>query len=165
VTAEQWKPIAGFPTYEVSSLGRVSRMRGGQRRILVGGCTMSGYRTVLLYNEGVRTPRRVHTLVAEHFIGPRPEGLEIRHLDGDQRNNAAANLAYGTHVENMQDVVRHGRNRNAAKTACPSGHPYSEANTYRNRRGSRCCRICQYEATKRSRVRRALRAANVPLAS
>jgi hypothetical protein len=31
---------------------------------------------------------------------------------------------------------------NAAKTHCPQGHPYDEANTYRNSKGGRECRTC-----------------------
>jgi hypothetical protein len=43
---------------------------------------------------------------------------------------------------------------NAAKTHCPQGHPYDEVNTYRQRRGSRACRICMREASKRYEERR-----------
>lgn len=51
----------------------------------------------------------VHQLVALTFLGPRPKGQEVRHLDGDPLNNAVTNLAYGTRSENILDVMRIGR--------------------------------------------------------
>jgi hypothetical protein len=51
--------------------------------------------------------RSVHQLVLEAFGGPRPEGLQVRHKDGDRRNNALENLAWGTGKENAVDRVRH----------------------------------------------------------
>lgn len=45
----------------------------------------------------------VHWLVAEAFLGIRPEGLVIRHLDGDGNNNRVENLSYGTPSQNFQD--------------------------------------------------------------
>jgi len=34
--------------------------------------------------------------------------MECRHLDGNAANNVPGNLAWGTHVENEADKVRHG---------------------------------------------------------
>lgn len=51
----------------------------------------------------------IHHLVAEYFIGPRPEGNYVRHLDGDKLNNHVSNLAYGTPQDNINDTMRHGR--------------------------------------------------------
>ena len=50
----------------------------------------------------------VHHAVAAAFLGPRPAGAQVRHLDGDASNNASTNLAYGTAQENAQDKHRHG---------------------------------------------------------
>jgi hypothetical protein len=41
----------------------------------------------------------------------------------------------------------------AAKTHCPSGHPYDEANTYKHR-GRRLCRVCNRAAALRHYHRR-----------
>lgn len=51
----------------------------------------------------------VHQLVARTFHGPHPKGQEVRHLDGNPRNNRADNLAYGTRTENILDVYRVGK--------------------------------------------------------
>jgi hypothetical protein len=63
--------------------------------------------------------RFVYHLVLEAFVGPCPPGLECRHLDGNPANNRVENLHWGTHAENMADMVRHGR---AAKG---QEHPYA----------------------------------------
>lgn len=52
--------------------------------------------------------RTIHQLVTEAFVGPRPTGSEVRHLDGNPANNRASNLAWGTRRENMADARRHG---------------------------------------------------------
>jgi hypothetical protein len=50
----------------------------------------------------------VHKLICEAFLGPKPDGLITRHLDGDPTNNKLSNLAYGTHKENEEDKRKHG---------------------------------------------------------
>lgn len=52
--------------------------------------------------------RSVHSLVALAFIGALPDGLQVRHLDGNPANNAPTNLAHGTGKENAADRERHG---------------------------------------------------------
>lgn len=52
--------------------------------------------------------RYTYQLVLEAFVGPRPAGMEPRHLDGNTRNNQRSNLAWGTPVENEADKRRHG---------------------------------------------------------
>jgi hypothetical protein len=51
----------------------------------------------------------IHRAVCELFNGPGAEGLHCRHLDCDKFNNAAANLAWGTPQENVEDGIRNGR--------------------------------------------------------
>ena len=41
-------------------------------------------------------------------MGPRPEGMECRHLNGDRKDNRIENLRWGTRAENAQDRVIHG---------------------------------------------------------
>jgi hypothetical protein len=36
----------------------------------------------------------VHDVIAEAFLGPCPEGMEVRHSNGDLLDNRASNLAY-----------------------------------------------------------------------
>nr|WP_232111245.1 HNH endonuclease signature motif containing protein [Nocardia wallacei] len=96
----------------------------------------------------VRKLRTAHSLVAEAFIGPRPEGLQVCHNDGDPTNNMLANLRYDTPSENQTDIVRHGKHFHANKTHCPSGHAYAEhAYSIPSRPNARYCRACQRSGT------------------
>jgi len=53
----------------------------------------------------------IHTTVAKLFIGDRPEGMVIRHLDGNKYNNKVSNLSYGYPKQNYEDLVKHKTNK------------------------------------------------------
>jgi hypothetical protein len=148
---EEWRPVVGFPDYEVSSLGRVRSYKQRAPRILRHGSNRCGYAQVRLCIQGILHTRTVHTLVAEAFHGPRPEGLEVRHLDGTRTNNQASNLTYATRLVNMRDQLIHGTHFNASATHCKHGHEFTEENTYRPASGrQRDCRTCR---SSRARAR------------
>ena len=159
--SEQWRPIPGYEgRYEVSELGRVRSWRPWRGtpvpRLLRGSLGTHGYRGVTLYGfKGARQDIAVHLLMLTAFVGPEPDGMVTRHLDGDKTNNILTNLAYGTPSENARDAVAHGVNPWAARTHCPQGHPYDEANTYRWR-SVRACRVCRAAADARRKTRRRL---------
>lgn len=117
---------------------------GDRWRVLKGWTSVHGYRHVSARSRpGNQTPA-VHILVAEAFHGPRPPGMEVRHLNGVKLDNRAENLRWGTDSENMLDIVRHGNHHSAMKTHCKRGHAYDAANTYvLPKSGSRVCRTCQ----------------------
>jgi hypothetical protein len=108
VQPEQWRNIPGHEgAYQVSDRGRVrSFLRGHSNgRLLRPGRMASGHVSVVLGRQcGSRT---VHSLVMEAFVGPRPAGLEVRHLDGNPSNNLLSNLEYATRSRNMQDLKWH----------------------------------------------------------
>lgn len=152
---ERWLPVVGYEGfYEVSDLGRVRSLprlivcRNGHTRNWPGKVLSpyispkDGYQRTPLSVNGVKTgPLLVHRLVAEAFLGECPEGQEVRHLDGDPGNNVLTNLVYGTHAENMQDMLRHGTHHWTNVTHCPQGHAYSDDNTLVSG-GRRYCRQC-----------------------
>ena len=78
-------------------------MRTVPERILKPGrFCKCGHVSVVL---GRGTPGRpVHQLVALTFIGPRPDGLDILHINGNPIDNRVENLMYGTRTENILDV-------------------------------------------------------------
>lgn len=45
----------------------------------------------------------VHELVAEAFIGPRPSGMVVDHIDRNPRNNAPSNLRYVSVADNTRN--------------------------------------------------------------
>jgi len=67
-----------------------------------------GYLGVHLSREGYSKMHAIHRLVAEAFLGPCPEGLEVAHNDGDPRNPRLENLRYTTRSDNNMDKVKHG---------------------------------------------------------
>ncbi|WP_333758470.1 NUMOD4 motif-containing HNH endonuclease [Streptomyces sp. ISBFB 2968] len=151
-----WRPVPGYENYEVSDQGAVRsrRRKGSAGGVLTPKVGKTGYHWLHLYNDGQRVSRTVHQIVAAAFLGPRPDGQEVRHLDGVASNCALSNLAYGTRAENDLDKVRHGTAApNSSKTHCPEGHPYDEVNTYRNPKGRRTCRPCRRETQRRWRSR------------
>lgn len=66
---------------------------------------VNGYRQVAVRG---RSKVAVHTLILETFVGPRPEGMEACHFDGDRANNRLANLRWDTPAGNAADKGRHG---------------------------------------------------------
>lgn len=119
---EIWKDIPGYEgRYQASNLGQIRSLdrcvrcgTGGKGTRLVSGQVLrpAGQQSdphlrVVLGHKAHGT--LVHVLVAATFLGPRPDGCDVRHLDGDPLNNRVDNLAYGTRTENILDVYRLGR--------------------------------------------------------
>lgn len=162
-TIERWKPVKGYEgIYEVSNHGRVrsvdrtvnysdGRVHRYKGKVLSAGLSKrGGYPLVSLYTQGKNQMRYVHTLVAEAFIGTRPEGTEVCHNDGDPTNNHVDNLRYGTSSDNELDKVRHGTHANAAKTHCPLGHELFAENIPPSiaKLGRRQCLACARARTR-----------------
>lgn len=118
--AEEWRPVVGFPRYEVSNLGRLrSRIRTTDWAILATFATSKGYRRIALCREdGSKQKFRVHRLVLEAFVGPCPPGMECRHFpDNDTANNRLTNLGWATPVLNMLDRRVHDMRKRIARLA------------------------------------------------
>lgn len=126
---EVWRPIPGYGNhYEASTLGNV---RVKDRLVLkphsrTGKMTEhhykghnlsgnsrghSGHRCVTLTSDGIEQTRFIHTLVLLAFTGPRPDGMEACHNNGNCLDNRPANLRWDTHLENNRDRLRHGTYR------------------------------------------------------
>jgi hypothetical protein len=119
----RFRNIPCYPGYKAGSngailsckkIGRSNRKRGPWRFLDQHSLGRPGRHGELKYvglsagnNRSVR--RYVHRLVLEAFVGPRPAGLECRHLDGNPSNNDLSNLVWGTRKENVEDMQRHGR--------------------------------------------------------
>lgn len=67
-----------------------------------------GYLCVGVVVAGKKSFAGVHQMVADAFIGVCPVDKQVRHLDGNPKNNHYTNLSYGTIYENNQDRKRHG---------------------------------------------------------
>lgn len=151
-----WRPVVGWEgLYEVSSEGQVRSLpRKGRReaRMLTPVTGKRGYLVVTLSREGRCRPHPIHRIVAEAFLGPRPDGMEVCHSDGSRLNNSVGNLRYGTSSQNKLDAVTHGTHVNARKTHCPKGHPYAGPNLIVDSDGKRRCRTCKNEKNRERRA-------------
>lgn len=99
--------VPGFPDYEVTRDGRVWSNKG-RGRWLKPGIASGGYPLVGLMRDGRQYSRKVHVLVALAFLGPRPEGHDVCHNNGNPADNRVENLRYDTRSANLRDAVRHG---------------------------------------------------------
>lgn len=178
-TRERWLPVTGFDGYEVSDHGRVRSLdrqiwkaaSGSGRssgywmtrkgRVLKpgGGPTTSRPYLFVQLGAGAGRSKRIANLVLESFVGPRPKGQLVRHLNDVKTDNRLVNLAWGTYEENYADAIRNGRHGmphlgavNLAKTHCPKGHPLSGDNLYTrvkpDGRTERICLTCRRENGK-----------------
>lgn len=136
--AEQWRPVAGYEGfYEVSDLGRVRSLprvitRKNDSPLPVPGRIMSPspngrakHRALLLSRQGKVKTAKVHILVLEAFVGPRPEGQVARHLNDDPDDNRLANLAWGTQEENMGPDVRRNKGHYLTRRAQQNAGSYT----------------------------------------
>ena len=98
----------------------------------------------------------VHRLILLAHVGPAPEGMVARHLNGDPLKPHLSQLAWGTQSDNLKDKRGHGTDHNAIKTHCPQGHAYTEENTYRRpgRPDHRECKACNRAAARRYQSRK-----------
>ncbi|MGH8787451.1 MAG: HNH endonuclease [Cupriavidus necator] len=108
------KPIPGFMGYYADDSGgiwsaRPSRWGKVKWRLRRTGVGRDGYHdVVLLRTDGRKVNKPVHALVAMAFLGQRPKGLVVTHLNGHKTDNRPANLAYRTPAENSMDKRKHG---------------------------------------------------------
>jgi hypothetical protein len=95
-----------YEDYYFSSNGEVMSRKNGKFRMLKGTvCGQSGYKAICV--EG-KKKIYIHRTVCELFNGPQPDGYQCRHLDGNNTNNKASNLKWGTPSENARDKILHG---------------------------------------------------------
>jgi len=103
---EEWREIPNTD-YSVSSEGRVASRKYGKWRVLKGGRDKYGYLTVGFGSgRGGQRTVRVHVLVAEAFLGPKPTpSHQVNHRNGVKSDNRADNFEWVTNREN----ARHAR--------------------------------------------------------
>lgn len=140
--AEEWRTVGADPDYEVSNLGRMRSFKGRRStdrmacmpRMLKPWRDYAGYESLKV--GGKR--QGIHQLVADAFIGPRPHGCEVAHINHIRNDNRVENLRYVTRHENLSERYK------KQSTHCTRGHPLSGDNLYIvPHSGRRLCRICQ----------------------
>lgn len=95
--------------------GHVTEELLGQYRLVEQKQTLNkegGYLRISFNAKNVHVAK----IVAEAYYGPRPDGYQIDHVDGNKLNNHYTNLEYVTASENMRRATAKGLN------VLPKGH-------------------------------------------
>jgi DNA-binding XRE family transcriptional regulator len=117
VPDEEWRPISGFEnSYAISNRGRVKRVSTEHGtvpgKILSSYMLKDGYlvTTLSFTQDGQHKNKKVltHVLVAEAFIGKRPDGMDINHINGIKMDNRLWNLEYVSRSDNMKKAIALG---------------------------------------------------------
>lgn len=99
---EEWRPVPGFPKYEVSNNGEVRNSKTG--RIMKTSIDYRGYETICLRESGLQRTKLIHRLVANAFLDNYDDRLDVIHRDNDLSNNCVYNLEMKTRLEHKRDT-------------------------------------------------------------
>ena len=101
---EMWIDAVGFPSYEVSTHGRIRNRKTG--RILKPFHDRYGYLRLSLGNVDNVC---VHRVVCESFYGPPPaRNSQVNHIDCNRQNNHVLNLQWCSPSENVRWAMLKG---------------------------------------------------------
>lgn len=105
MSLEEWRP---FQDYEISNWGNVrsNTLKSGGK-LLTCSINNKGYKYFQQFKNGKRINHLIHHLVAKLFLGERPDGLVIDHIDRNPLNNKVDNLRYITQSENCKNQNRY----------------------------------------------------------
>ncbi len=118
------QPIPGYDGYFASRCGCIVSHRKYKPTVLKPSSHTMGYRQVgLRTDSGKFKTQLVHQMVLLAWVGPRPYGAVVNHINGDKTDNRLENLEYCSQSENMAHACRLGlspkpptrRGRNAPK--------------------------------------------------
>jgi hypothetical protein len=176
MTDERWLPIPGHDGYEASDLGRVRSVDRvivdkwgcpGKRRGRVLALDLKRNKRRNDLRQAIRlgkggNARYVHHLVLEAFVGPRPDGMEACHENGNSLDNRLSNLRWDTHAANMADQRRHGTDGGGRRkrVTCPRRHLLAAPNLVPHlwAMSVRSCLACRDAHNAKSSAARAGRA-------
>jgi len=102
---EVWRPVVGYEDrYKISSHGRVwSNIKN-----IVMSIIHNEHCYIGLSKDKNKKHRPISRLVAEAFLGPIGDNLEVYHINGDKLNNRLNNLEITTHRKNTQRMHNNG---------------------------------------------------------
>lgn len=110
---EEWRDVEGFPSYQVSNLGRVKSLKKRNARLLTAFRNNHGYWRVALTDPfGKSKHLLVSRLVASAFCEkPSEECDTVDHIDNDRDRNEAENLRWLTRKQNIEMYYQYQRRK------------------------------------------------------
>lgn len=106
ILSSDWIQHPIYKDYYFSKNGNAASLKKGKFKILKGtACGKYKYKAICVKG---KKKIYIHRTVCELFNGPSVFGQECRHLDGNNQNNNASNLKWGTPSENSYDKIFHG---------------------------------------------------------
>lgn len=163
----EWRDVVGYEgLYIVSNDGQVKSVertvavhtKNGTvynrkiiGKILKQGENKDGYLVVSLCKYGTKRTLNIHQIVAEAFIGPKPDGkqIEVNHKDENRKNNRPENLEWIEHKDNMNygnRAIKYSKSRGKAVLCVETQEVYFSMREAERRTGisepciSRACR-------------------------
>lgn len=100
--------------YEISADGRIFR-NIKSKKVYRQFLNKNGYYYVNCTINKKRIMCTVHSLVAECYLGEKPKGYCIDHIDRNKHNNYHGNLRYVTYSENLHNTDKYENITNALK--------------------------------------------------
>ena len=106
---ETYANITGFSNYQVSTFGNVKNITTGKiLKPQTNSC--NGYLQITLMDDGERSYKKIHRLVANAFLENSEDKKCVDHVDHDRKNNYLSNLRFATHTENNQNKSTYSNN-------------------------------------------------------
>ncbi len=107
---EIWKDVLGYEgLYQVSNYGNVKSLNylhhKGKKSNLKPNDNGLGYKSIILYKNGIRQKMYLHRIVLYSFIGHSIK--QINHKDLDKSNNHLSNLEYVSAKQNIEHKMQH----------------------------------------------------------
>lgn len=99
------RAIPGFPGYSANDQGQIIGVSGA---LSANKTDKDGYPIVCLRRDGRGHSVPVYRLVCRAWHGPKPDGMQVAHWDGNKLNSRPDNLRWATQAENEADKIRHG---------------------------------------------------------
>ena len=100
--------------YLVFENGIVLNKNGTQKKFSDNG---RGYPISRFVIDGKWKTMTQHTVVANCYLGDRPEGFEVNHIDNNKWNNSTENLEYISKRDNRLQMYKDGRDASVKRNA------------------------------------------------
>ncbi len=129
---EIWKDIYNYEGYyqisnfgNIKSLSRLCKNNNGsfiKKETILKQNLINNYYGVRLSKDNVQTTKKIHRLLAEHFIENTLSLPQVNHKDGIKTNNSLSNLEWCDASYNQIHAIKHGlvpKTRNRKRQALP----------------------------------------------